>query len=156
MTCPHRCFEQEVGEDNLQSPLTWIFLRSGMAFRGKFVLEMGRKGEEHISTTIRKSPTHAMTCPWAWQMQQAPTSTTAKLSLARLNPEGTNPTAIPARNNCAWRSHSTHCTWALLLRQSDPTSNFITLVQPQNFPIVSAPPFLTFTVSKFFLYSITP
>lgn len=49
----------------------------------------------------------------------------------------------------AWMSHSTHCARLVLLQLSNPISTFITLVQPQNFPIMSASQFLTLAAPNF-------
>lgn len=46
-------------------------------------------------------------------------------------------------------SHSTHCARLVLLQLSYPISTFITSVQPQNFPTMSASQFLTFAAPNF-------
>lgn len=125
-----------------------------MAFRGKVVLEAGRKGRPSPQETKAQN---AVICQGTWQTKQAPISNPTKLSSVRLNPKGTNPIAVLVRNNCLWMNHYNHCTWVLVLQSTDPISNFITSVLPQNFPLVSAAPFLTFgCCAKFFSYSVTP
>lgn len=46
-------------------------------------------------------------------------------------------------------SHSTHCARVMLLQLSNPISTFITLLQPQNLPTMSASQFLTFAAPNF-------
>lgn len=101
--------------------------------------------------------THAVIWQRAWKPNKLPSVTEQSSAWWDWTPKGHYSIVVPARNNCAWMSHSNHCIWVLLLRLSDPVANFITFVLPQNFPLMSAPPFPTFgCCTKFFFYSITP